>query len=90
MPTERDFLHLAEKPRYRRTTGRPPLYPFRKLKEIGDCLQFLIEDAPKVRASASNYKARNPGWNYASETVETGDGPRLRLTRIKPLTENQE
>ena len=47
--------------------------------EPGDSFEVDADMATKVRASATNYARRNPGWTYSAQKQDDGS---LRVWRI--------
>lgn len=63
----------------------PPAYtsmvrnPFVALK-VGDSISRPLKDQNSLRAAASQYKARHPGWHYVTRI----EGDVIRLWRTAP------
>lgn len=78
MPGESEADFQAREAAGKRRVGRPSTFGWSRLREVGDALVVLGEEAACARAAASAYKARYPGWDYASEKLPDG---RVQFTR---------
>lgn len=63
---------------FSRANGRPSTFGWSRLREVGEDLLVMPDEAATARAAASSYKARHPGWDYTSKAMPDG---RVRFTR---------
>jgi len=68
------------------SSGRPPLYPFDKLVNVGEGFPFPSTLVKKVRGAVQQYRQNNPTKKFAIRPIEAGQHACI-LTEI--LTEEQ-
>lgn len=63
--------------------GQLSVYPFRRMR-IGDSFAVPFRERTRLSPAASQFKKRNPEWNFTGRRLTEGGKDVYRVWRIEP------